>query len=360
MSSKNKFRSDYICRVRYRNTLPPIPYTAKMLTIPSLMERHASYQTTSLVQQTPYSLTMDQSATIPFDKSVIDYLDAMETNADEVARPIEEVAEEDKILLTAPRDAQNAMYTRKPNVTWLRRSEYIATETRSSSRREGVENKFAMSAASVNKKSYNTVADQVAGIEKTFRPLEEEHLVHPQTKSRAKKITPILPDMKIWENIYTIGQFNSEPADEKRMGKRKRDQQQQEKKPRYSQLDATDRGILRPMVNPHDPQDTYLVWFLPDGTGSKKLIAQKENYDSLANQTLNYNAVCDYVYKDEANSGSKYLLISKHDDEFDGESALYCPIRSKMFVRKKRALSAQFKYLEDYEKPNVLSVSFTD
>jgi hypothetical protein len=79
----SKFRSDYICRVRYRNALPGIPYTAKMLTIPSLMERHASYQTTSLVQQTPYSLTMDQSATIPFDKSVIDYLDAMETSPDE-------------------------------------------------------------------------------------------------------------------------------------------------------------------------------------------------------------------------------------------------------------------------------------
>jgi hypothetical protein len=79
----SKFRSDYICRVRYRNGLPGIPYTAKMLTIPSLMERHASYQTTSLVQQTPYSLTMDQSATIPFDKSVIDYLDAMETSPDE-------------------------------------------------------------------------------------------------------------------------------------------------------------------------------------------------------------------------------------------------------------------------------------
>jgi hypothetical protein len=197
---------------------------------------------------------------------------------------VEEVAEEDKILLTAPRDAQNGMYTRKPNVAWLRRSEYIATETRSSSRREGVENKFAMSAASVNKKSYATQADQVAGIDKTFTPLDE-NLVHPQTKSRAKKITPILPDMKIWENIYTIGQFNSEPADEKRLNKRKAmDHEQGEKKPRYSQLDAADRGILRPMVNPHDPQDTYLVWFLPDGTGAKKLLSQKEDYEGLTNE----------------------------------------------------------------------------
>lgn len=79
----SKFRSDFICRVRYRNQLPAIPYGPKMLTIPSLVERHVPYQTTSLVEQTPYSLTMDQSAAIPFDKSIVDYLDAYETHPEE-------------------------------------------------------------------------------------------------------------------------------------------------------------------------------------------------------------------------------------------------------------------------------------
>jgi hypothetical protein len=51
-----------------------------MLSIPSLIERHIPYQSTSLVEQTPYSLVMDQSAAIPFDKALVDYLDAMETN----------------------------------------------------------------------------------------------------------------------------------------------------------------------------------------------------------------------------------------------------------------------------------------
>lgn len=51
-----------------------------MLSIPSLVERHIPYQSTSLVEQTPYSLVMDQSAAIPFDKALVDYLDAMETN----------------------------------------------------------------------------------------------------------------------------------------------------------------------------------------------------------------------------------------------------------------------------------------
>lgn len=69
--------------MRYRNILPPVPYEPKMLTIPSLVERHVPYQSTSLVEQTPYSLIMDQSAAIPFEKALVEYLDKVEGDLDE-------------------------------------------------------------------------------------------------------------------------------------------------------------------------------------------------------------------------------------------------------------------------------------
>ncbi|ORE10714.1 hypothetical protein BCV72DRAFT_285565 [Rhizopus microsporus var. microsporus] len=365
MTSKNKFRTDYICRVRYRNTLPPVPYAPKMLTIPSLIERHVPYQSNSLIEQTPYSLVMDQSAAIPFDKALVDYVDALETNPDEVLRLVDEVAEEDKILLTPPRDAQNGAgaSSRKPNVTWLRRSEYIAHETRGApSRKEGVENKFAMSGAAAKKRSYDTMKEQIAGIENTFKPLPSD-LRHPQTKARAKKITPLLPDMACWENIYTVGQFSIEPADEARKAKRRAlaaTENEAKDRPRPSATDGTDRGILRPMVNPHDPTDTYLVWFLPDEASTTRLVQQKEDpLAGLSEDPLTYHAVCDYEYSNDSSSSTKHLLITMHNDP-DGEKAVYCPIRSKMFLRKKRALSAKLKYLDDYEKPNVLTVTYTN
>ncbi|KAI8969844.1 RNA polymerase II-associated [Pilobolus umbonatus] len=366
MASKSKSRSDYICRVRYRNQLPPVPYAPKMLTIPTLIERHMPYQSTSLVENTPYSLVMDQNASITFDKALIDYLDAMETNQEEVERAVEEVAEEDKILMTAPRDGQETvgLYTRRPNVTWLRRSEYIGTEIRGvSNRKEGVENKFAMSGASAKKVVYDTLEGQIAGIENTFKPVSL-NARHPQTNARVKKVIPILPDMRCWENIYTVGQFSAEPADEGRLAKRKAllasGNYNPTKKPRLSEIDATDRGILRPMVNPHDPEDTYLAWFLPDSESTKRLVRQKESPNEIeTGEPLTYNAVCDYEYKNDAGSGAKNLLISIHDEDGE-EKALYSPIRSKMVIRKKRALSAKFKYLEQYEKPNILTVRYTD
>ncbi|KAI9276063.1 RNA polymerase II-associated [Sporodiniella umbellata] len=358
MSSKSKSRSDYICRVRFRNTLPPIPFAPKMLTIPSLIDRHNPYQSNSLIEQTPHSFTMDQSSSIPFDKAFIDNLDILENNADRAT--MVNISEEDKILLSAPRDGDvgAGSASRRPNVTWLRRSEYIAHEARViKSRKEGVENKFARSGESARKRNYDSIEDQVAGIENTFRPVPQD-LQHPQTKSRAKKITPLLPDMACWENIYTIGQFSAEPADELRKAKR-RAVAHQPGQPRPSALDGTDRGILRPMVNPHDSSDTYLVWFLPNSDSTSRLVQQKEDSTlSLSGERLTYNAVCDYEYNNDASAGTKYLLLSNHDDG-EGESVVYCPIRSKMNVRKKRALSAKLKYLDDYEKPNVLTVTYT-
>ncbi|RCH80255.1 hypothetical protein CU098_000622, partial [Rhizopus stolonifer] len=275
--------------------------------------------------------------------------------------PEMDISEEDKILLSAPRDGENGAgsASRRPNVTWLRRSEYIAHDARViKNRKEGVENKFARSGESASKRSYDTTREQVAGIENTFKPVPVD-LQHPQTKSKARKITPLLPDMACWENIYTIGQFSAEPADEPRKAKRKAYASSNDPdQPRPSALDGTDRGILRPMVNPHDPSDTYLVWFLPNGESTARLVQQKEDPSiSLSDGRLTYNAVCDYEYSNDAGSGTKYLLLSNHEGH-DGEIMAYCPIRSKMNVRKKRALSAKLKYLDDYEKPNVLTVTY--
>ncbi|KAI7902304.1 RNA polymerase II-associated [Cokeromyces recurvatus] len=364
MSSKSKFRSDFICRVRYRNVLPPVPFAPKMLSIPSLVERHIPYHSTSLVEKTPYSLIMDQSTAIPFDKAVVDYLDAMETNPEEVTRPVEEVAEEDRALLTSPRDAQQGLagsQVRKPNVTWLRRSEYIAQEVRNTpSRKEGVENKFAMSATTIKKHKYSTHEEQIAGIEKTFKQLPGD-LQHPQTKAKAKKIMPLLPNMECWENIYTVCQFSTDPADERRLQKRKlngidQNQENDSKRPRISETDATDRGILRPMLNPDDPDDAYLVWFLPDEESSKKLVEQKLNplAESL-DEPLTFHSIRDYEYKNNAASKFKYLMITMHDDDL-GVRATYCPIKGKMSIHKKRAQSARFKHEED--STTTLKVSY--
>ncbi|KAG2207391.1 hypothetical protein INT47_006866 [Mucor saturninus] len=306
MSPKSRLLFDYICRVRYRNVLPPVPFAPKILTVPSLAERPVPYRSTSLVEQRPCSLIKNQVTSISSYKTFAEFLDAMDTNPEEEPRE---------------RSDAKGINTQKPNVTWLRRSKYITKETRGvSNRKEGVESKFAMSETSANRHNYSTLKEQLAGLENTFKPLPT-NLQHPQTKSRAEKIIPLLPDMECRENICTVGRMESNAS----------------KRCRISDLDGTESGILRPMVDPHDPEDIYLAWFLPDDKITTRLKKEKEKrMERLSDEPLIYNVGCDYDFKNYAGSGSKRLLISTHNGN-SGERAVYSAIANKIVVRKRKA-----------------------
>ncbi|KAF7728496.1 RNA polymerase-associated factor [Apophysomyces ossiformis] len=372
-------RTDFICRVRYRNTLPPIPFAPKLLAIPALTEKHVRCESTSnLADRTLYSLHTDPAFAVPFDNAVVEYINEMETNHEEATRIVEEIAEEDKILLTSPpEENKEKRPSTKPNVTWLRRSEYIAADTRTSTvRREAMEHQFAMSGrkATFNYQDYITREGQVKGVEDTFRQPDLGSLWHPKTKAKAKRIIPLLPDMMCWENIYTIGQFNQDPSDDRRQTKRRR---QESKDPQ--QTEAVDRGILRPIANPHDPSDNYLIWFLPDEDASRRLKKQKSSHASLGSEVglesgidqfeilthsnmkpLNFEAVRDYTYNNDNAPQHQHMLITVRDDG-EGAAAHYNLLKSRMVAQKKRAMGAEAKkYLpeDDYEKPNVLTVTY--
>ncbi|KAI8099410.1 RNA polymerase II-associated [Halteromyces radiatus] len=355
MTSKSSSRGDYICRVRYRNQLPSIPFPPKLLTSQPLVARNAQYTTNSLIEQTPHLLNLDSSSGIPFDKLLVDYLDMMETNPD-VVRMNANVSDVDKLLMTPPRDEKELnKQGRKPNVTWLRRSEYIASTERKQKQANVPEIRSKLSQQDMEAHTYRTHQSQMEGVDATFIRHDLTTLRHPRTKKRAKKLTPILPDMTCWENVYTIGQFPSDPADNHRLNKRQR-LDASSKQP--SELDAADRGILRPISNPHDPNDSYLIWFLPDEDSSNVLKQQKTDPQQVLDKPLNFEAVRDYTYRNDNAPGHQNLLLVLQHDEQQQPVMLYSLVKSKLVAQKKRALAPQYRYMNDYEKPNVLSVTY--
>ncbi|KAI8339394.1 RNA polymerase II-associated [Chlamydoabsidia padenii] len=355
-------KSDFICRVRYRNRLPPIPFPPKLLATESLAERNVKYTTNSLIEQTPHLLTLDSSSSIPFDKLLVDYLDMMETNPD-VTRVNPIVAEEDKLLMTPPRDEKELgkQQGRQPNVTWLRRSEYIASgerKTKLSSSSSSTEIRSKLTQQDLEAHTYRTYASQIAGVESTFASHDLNTLRHPRTKRRAKTLTPILPDMKCWETVYTIGQFPADPADNHRLNKRKRQDTTSSSSKQPSELDAADRGILRPISNPHDANDSYLIWFLPDDTSASILKRQKTDVQNVLDQHLNFEAVRDYTYRNDNAPGHQNLLLTLAYDDHQRPVMHYNLVKSKLVAQKKRALARGYRNMDDYEKPNVLSVTY--
>ncbi|CAO3633906.1 unnamed protein product [Cunninghamella blakesleeana] len=362
MASKSKTRGDYICRVRYRNQLPPIPFPPKLLSVKPLAIRSIPYKTNSLIEQTPTSLTLDPTSSISFDKILIDYLDSMETNPEGVTRVSANVAEEDKELMTPPIDeSETNKQGRRPNVTWLRRSEYISTLERKYKQANVPEIHSKLTQEDMERHTYRTHDSQMLGIDSTFVQHDLDTLRHPRTKKKAKKITPILPDMTCWETVYTIGQFPADPADNQRLKKRKqRDDEEGSSSKQPSEKDATDRGILRPISNPHDPNDNYLIWFLPDHDSTNSIKRQKMDHEQVLNQHFTFEAIRDYTYRNDNSPGHQNLLLILQDDpeQQGGQVIRYNLVKSKLVAQKKRALAPMYQYMDDYEKPNVLSVTY--
>ncbi|KAG2186625.1 hypothetical protein INT44_002849 [Umbelopsis vinacea] len=347
-ATKRKFGSEFLCRVRYRNNLPPLPFAPKLIAMPSVAQRHVKYESTSLIENTQYPLLIDdEELGMPIDSALIQYLS--ETDGDRDARPTQNIRDEDRALMVPPREdtvAATAGGTRRPLVTWLRRSEYIQTDSRTATAKsETIEANFAYSARTAPQRSYETREEQLEAIERSFEPPAQ--FQHPRKKHLKVKATyPILPDTTVEDNVYTIAQFTANPSADDRQTKVIRD-------------DITDRGIFRPISNPHDPSDSYLIWFLPDKESSGRLKRKAEHPDeSYGDKPLKFDAIRDYTYKNDNAPETQHLLFVLKDGE--ETQASYTIIRSKMTARKKRALSKRYQYEEDYEKPGTLSIRYTE
>ncbi|ORX43701.1 hypothetical protein DM01DRAFT_1340661 [Hesseltinella vesiculosa] len=362
MSSKSKSRGDYVCRVRYRNKLPSVPFEAKLVDLPSLANRNIAYHTNSLIEQTPHSLTMDTTSSVPFEKLLVDYLDSMETYPELNRRgnsPPGQVSEEDSILMIPPKDDNHLHASKRPgHVTWLRRSEYIATSSMKTQQQQQQTRDIRtvkISREDMEAHTYRTHESQMDGIAKTFVQPDVETLSHPRTKKRAKRCTPILPDVQCWDTTYTLGQFPGDPADAPRL--RKRQANSSTTSQALSEQDGTDRGILQPISNPHDPNDNYLIWFLPDEESTSLLKRQKVNADDALGKPLTFDAVRDYTHRNENMTAAPNLLLTLRQGDDGNVFMRYSLIKSKLVVNKKRALAPVYRHLDDYDKPTVLTVT---
>lgn len=259
--------------------------------MPSIAQRHVKYETTSLIENTQYPLLIDdEEMGMPIDSALIQYLSETDGDRDGLyyhylrfaivlfplshliiirlpVRAIQNIREEDKALMVPPRDdvpTTTTGGTRRPLVTWLRRSEYIQADSRTATgKTETIESNFAYSGRTAPQRSYETREEQLDAIERTFEP--PTHYQHPRKKHLKVKATyPIFPDASVEDNVYTIAQFTAKPSTDDRQ----LDQ---------SQDDNTDRGIFRPISNPHDPSDSYLIWFLPDQASTKRLKRKAEH-----------------------------------------------------------------------------------
>ncbi|OZJ07020.1 hypothetical protein BZG36_00015 [Bifiguratus adelaidae] len=374
---QKKVGSDFLCKLRYRNDLPPLPFAPKLVKLPDLTSRFCKYEANELVESSLHQLPADEDMGMPIDQSLITWLEKAEDEAD-VDQPRTMLSEEDKMLMATPADSSANAATGltggkgRPLVTWLRRSEYISNEDSKTATGGGsVEARFGFSARKARTTTYPDTDLQLRGIKETFKTTHLSELRHP-TKPHLQAVEswPVLPDFSSWSNVYTLGQFDENPAEDKDKDQERALRQKPNEEEYQAIIDKmhkqTEHGVLRPMTikTAKDTRENYLIWFLPDQETTERLSKRKaDDLEADEEEALNFEAIRDYTYTNENYAGIQQLMLSFHEKQSDDDSTLpssyvtYNIVKSRIVAKKKRAQNKRKMRIEEVNKPTALSIT---
>ncbi|KAG0204570.1 hypothetical protein BGX28_003541 [Mortierella sp. GBA30] len=382
-TSPTKFGSEFLCRTRYRNTLPLPPFAPKLLALPSSSDRYIKYQSTGLTESTANELILDNQWAMP-----IDLVEMRENYFGEgrlhhengaVLNPAAGLDQTDEFLLTVPiKSAAGATGTgaagvngaqglsipnksRLPAVSWLRRTEYISSETPTGA------GKGAYKDTGAKRRTLavdNSREGQIAAIEKTFDrfvkksvsssspspPLSEEEflasLKHPSKPGlKAVESLPVFPDFSIWGNSYTLVTFDVDPE----MSNDRPVQVQDQGTSKQQTAQRSSNALIKPMHAQNDPE-TWLSYYLPDMDTAKEINQRKRTRSQRAANGLNpdeddeepkemsFSLQRDYTYTTfPCPLLSQLVFTFREQPESKQKAAFYNPMQSKLMLRKKRA-----------------------
>lgn len=204
-------RSELVCKVKYCNTLPDIPFDLKFISYPFDAIRFVQYNPTSLERNYRYEVLTEPDLGVTIDLINRDIY-AVESGVQ--LDPADEKLLEEDIL--TPQDSKRTRQHAR-SVSWLRRTEYISTEqTRFQPQTmDKVEAKVGYSIKKnlKNETLYMDRDSQIKAIEKTFDDSKlpiEKHYSKPNVVP--VEILPIYPDFKLWKYPCAQVIFDSDPA----------------------------------------------------------------------------------------------------------------------------------------------------
>ncbi|KAI1302176.1 hypothetical protein EDD11_005641 [Mortierella claussenii] len=421
---KKKFGSEFLCKTRYRNTLPLPPFAPKLLQLPSSTERCIKFQSTSLVEATANEVILDNQYGVPID--LVEMRDNYfgegrhhahhnsNLHAENGVAGTGGLNQIDEMLLTvpiqvvAPAGLGGAVggvvanvngvvgggssnsglapvnKSKLPVVSWLRRTEYISSETPTGAGKGAYKETTKKKRIEVD----NSREGQIRAIEKTFERFsrrsdgslissEQQFLAglkHPTKPGvTAVESLPIFPDFSIWGNDYTLVTFDVDPE---MNNDRPVQQQLQDEGSSQNKAQRSSNALIKPMHNANDPE-TWLAYYLPDAETARAINQRKRTRAQLEASGLDpmddeddeddeddgsgrkkektFSLQRDYTYSTIPCASLSQLVFTFRDQpetaagHVNGgqkKAAFYNPMQSKLMLRKKRA-----KRYEDDDPP---------
>lgn len=206
-------KSEFLCKLKFRNSLPDTPFDPKLLQYPFDPERFVKYTPTTLEQNYQHALLTERDMGIK--------LDLIDRDAYKPLRGNPPLDPADEALLTGTTPAvatPSARITRaipRPEVSWLRRTSYLASDENKAATL--IESSISFGGRSTRLarvySSTQSSRDKIMhAIQDTFEQAKlpvPPHRTNPRLT--AVHVMPIFPDFELWSNMYTQVNFDDEP-----------------------------------------------------------------------------------------------------------------------------------------------------
>ncbi|KAK3708229.1 hypothetical protein RRG08_023638 [Elysia crispata] len=320
-------RSELVCRVKYNNTLPDIPFDPKFITYPFESNRFFSYKPTSLERSFKYDLLTEHDLGVN-----IDLINPETYKIDPNGYPEpedERLLEED---FNALGDAKRSRH-HNTNVSWLRKTEYISTEyNRFIQKADKSEAKVGFKIKQTMKEEdiYKDRESQINAINDTFEKAKQPILKH---HSKKPGVTPVktfevFPDFQLWKHPFAQVLFDSDPAPKG-----------------YSapvQMEEMSQAMIRGAVDESNEQ--FVAYFLPtDETLKKRKRDAETETEYEVEDTYEYLLAREYNWnvKNKLSKGYEetYFFVFREDGIYYNE----LETRVRLSKRRKTMSTAQLK-----------------
>lgn len=308
-----------VCRVKYCNSLPDIPFDPKFITYPFDQHRFVQYKATSLEKQHKHELLTEPDLGVTID---LINPDTYRVDPSILLDPADEkLLEED---ITAPSSSKRSQQHAKV-VPWMRKTEYISTEfNRYGVSNEKVEVKIGVSVKQqfTEEEIYKDRDSQIAAIEKTFEDAQKPIAQH-YSKPRVTpvEVMPVFPDFKMWINPCAQVIFDSDPAPKDMSAPQG--------------VEMMSQAMIRGMMDEEGNQ--FVAYFLPnEETIRKRKRDVDEELDYMPDDLYDYKIAREYNWnvKNKASKGyeENYFFIFR-----DGDGVYYNELETRVRLSKRRA-----------------------
>ena len=320
-NSSGERKKDLLCRVKYSNRLPDIPFDPKFLSYPFDAQRFVKYHHTSLERTYKHELHSETDLGLDID------LISMDCDNDPDVSNINEVDEkllEDEITPTVV-DTHKANRPRH-QVSWLRKTEYISSDYRQFQNLSlGTENKLGFGTRKKlhGKDLYKDRESQIEAIENTFESCNNS-IPNRRNGVYPVEVCPVFPDYDNWKYPFSQVMFDSEPLP---AGFDKKELADLEEK--------MNNAMIRGMMD--DEANQFVVYFLP----TNETLAKLKTEDKEGIDMLEYKLAREYnwtVSKDESSKGydEKFFMVWRDGNVYYNELGTKVKLTKRRLKNKKR------------------------